>query len=510
MKFLKQLSFWVEQSSNLEEPTNTEEARSILTQLLDKLGEDTDLFNEIMETEGDENSEVIDLARMLQLLNQDDEFYQQQGIELLLSYDSPEAWDALMTGVSFENNIQHSILKLSPSLRNILFQNPYYDYSDIQEFTIKDIFEDLHFLDKLSELEELSIEVKQKCSLKGLEKLPKLKRLNILIRKSYKDFTLNEEWTQYFGNLENLALRTRYHYSETIDYSFVDSLPNLKKLSLYNFRISYENAEFKHQPELAIYAGDPKNRSSHDYIKRLNKLIPEKKTSLHIQELYLFDADKYDGLNLSFLERIQVDRLILHKQSKLNGISVFMNLPYEPEIQCIELRSDQRTWSNEYLQQFGADNLQDFLEDKTKRKNILQKICNQEKLILPANGRVHVDISVVKATEVQFMFPNQERYYKNRRLSTVYTLKSLPKSVQKIQFGEEGQKHGNWITTLEGLEQYTELKEVVCINFEEMSLKTLSTNILNHPSLEKVIFIGGKKRKMIPKLIRDIFEYREK
>ena len=131
MSFFKQLGLWIAKRADVPDAKSVEEAKSALRHVL-HLMEDPTIFMEIMAMEEAEDSEMVDLARMLTLLNHEDEFYQEQGAALLMSYNSEEAWHAMMTGVSFEDGIQHSSLKISPVLKKVLLQNPHYDYSHIQ------------------------------------------------------------------------------------------------------------------------------------------------------------------------------------------------------------------------------------------------------------------------------------------------------------------------------------------------------------------------------------------
>ena len=85
MTFLKKMTEWAEHQS-FNKPVNTNaEAIQLLTEIVERLQTDMDAFYEIVQVETKPQSEVVDLAKMLQLLNHENDAFQEQGIQLFLT-----------------------------------------------------------------------------------------------------------------------------------------------------------------------------------------------------------------------------------------------------------------------------------------------------------------------------------------------------------------------------------------------------------------------------------------
>lgn len=478
MGFFKKLAVWMEQEGADVEVENTAQAIAQLEQLLQRFRTEPDLCTDVVNVEEDKGSEVVDLAKVLALLNHDNEAIQEQGIELLLSYNSEEAWEALMTGVSFPLEVEHASLRLSAPLRRLLLQNPHFDYSDVKCLKISTPFaDDLQGLEFLTELEELQLCLNDKTehgnidSLEGLQELSKLKKLVIVIKGSIERSFAEPAWSDFIKHVEEIEIRQDAYHFTTVDYSFVDALPNLKKLSLLGVKIDYDHSTFVNKPELIIFSKAPESyRGSAHY----SCLLPSKKSDLTITKLHL-DRDSAGskfGLNLTFLSRVQVQELIIDNVMGLCGLYVFADLDYEPKVQYlakyISSNHHKRTWSAAILQRYNVQHIKELIEAPDIRGDVVRKLYQDyaDRIEWSNNDHFHQDLQVLQSKEVLISFPEKSGHLVPSyagRLFNIIGLEHLPNTVEKIQYGRTERENDMWITNLGPITHLTELKEIVLI-----------------------------------------------
>ena len=528
MGFFQKLAHWMERESSDENINDIETAIVKLEALLTRLRADSGLFDEIVNISEQDGSEVVDLAKMLELLNNPDDFMQEQGIQLLLTYNSEEAWQALMTGVSFPFEIAHSSLRMSPALHRILLKNPFYDYSGIKSLKISTPFADnLEDVTLLTELEELHLcfasdDKANLPSLQGLQELKKLTKLVVTIERPVAFSFADPNWTNFLQNVEEIEFKNKYYRVSTVDYAITDALPNLKKISFCGVEISYANATFVNQPELHIHSKEPDGyRDGIHY----SGLLPKQSVDLKINTLYLCadSAGPKYGMNLGFLQYFTVEKLLLDNVMGVYGLSVFANLSHEPEITYVTDKMQQgrfwlkkyheKTWPVEILQQYGVENVKVLLEQKELRRATAQKLLVDYTGTIEWSSQYRIprDFQQFQLKEVIFSFPEREGHLAPSfaaRLFGIVGTSHLPTSVEKIQYGKTNRVNDNWMTSFGDLKHLTNLKEVVLI--KPVSLKTSDLEkLLEFPSIEKIHIIGGKKRKRIPKKLRQVVVYKE-
>ena len=124
---------------------------------------------------------------------------------------------------------------------------------------------------------------------------------------------------------------------------------------------------------------------------------------------------------------------------------------------------------------------------------------------------IHKDFSHLDLQEFTLTFPDREGYIAPkwaRRNFYVSGLENLPVSIEKIQYGRLDRKSDNWMAQFGNIDHLLNLREVVIV--KPNTLKTGDFNFfLQFPKLEKIVIVGGKKRKRIPKALRSIIEIRK-
>ena len=525
MNFYSKLILWLEQSGRLSEPTSATEVLQHLTELTECFVADNDLFYEVASVQQQSGSEVVNLAKMLQLLNHDEEAFQEQGIELLLTYNSEEAWKALMTGVSFSEEIEHSSLRLSTALKRILLQNPFYDYSQIRFLRIRTPFSDsLEGIIRLTGLEELELWLECSSdkgllkSLKGLEQLPNLKKLTIYPKESPQYLT-SRDWTDYLQNIEEIEFKKSGYNIESVDYSFVDSLPKLKRLTFIGVPIVYDNAKFLHQPDVFIYS---KDKASYRDGVFYGKLLPKVQTSFSVKKLYIDKNSAGESLNLAWVFQSKIEALDLDEVQGIYGVHVFQQLSYEPNIQynigSTPLRDydlnqyHKNTWPYTILNLCSVEHVMQLLQQTDERRAILQQLYQKysQKVEWFNRDGFHRDFAYTTVKELTIVYPEISGHlspsYYHRRFGLKGT-QNLPATLEKIQYGKNDRVNDLWITGFGKIQHLTELKEIVIVKPTVLKTSTLEI-LLTLPKLEKVLIVGGKPRKRIPKKLRHIVEYR--
>ena len=527
MSFFKHLAIWVEQKSLDGAVQGSTDAIQRLNDVIAILQADSDAFDEIMRAREQENSEVVDLAQMLQLLNHEDDGSQEQGIQLLQMYNSEEAWEALMMGATFPFAIEHSSLRMSPALCRILLQNPFYDYSHVTKLKIRTPFADnLNELSLLTALEELHLHITSldSCfaSLKGLSGLSSLKKVVIVLEDNLRMSLAHPDWGGELQHIEEIEFRNDHYSIGMIDYSFIDTMPNLKKVSFFGLKIDYQKATFAHQPAVHIYTKDP---GAYRDSVRYTRLIPNQPSPIVIQTLSIDKdgVDSREGLDLSILNQMVIKDLILEDVFGIHGLHVFAKLNYEPNItydaKRIEEnefwcgRYNEKTWSAEMLRKFKIQHLKELLENKEVRRSTMQAILKEftGRIVWHNAHTVHKEFRHLPLKEVVFTFPERKGHLvptNARRLFRLNGLGNLPTEIEKLQFGDTSRVNDNWMVAFGKIDHLVNLKEVVVV--KPVSLKTTDFEVfLSFPNIERIEIIGGKKRKRIPKKLRHLIVFRE-
>lgn len=380
MSLFQKFAVWAIQNEEIQSLKNREELAWHLKQLGSMIAQDNGIFDNIKDVQIDPSIDIDAFANIINLLSHPDEAFQAQGLTLLLGYDSKALWDALMLGVAIDNQVHHSSFKMTPGLNRALFRSPYYDYSGVRRQVISVPFaDDLLDLERLINIEELHIQFWGELenrnnifqTLEGLEALPKLKKLVVVVNTALPFLNFpDQNWIAYMQNIEELVFHRANGRVSVIDYSFVDSLPNLKKLTITGLEISYQNAQFIHQPELVIFSGT----SSQNGVGGIIHLLPQGKKPLRIKKLVLNNLSQDYPANLSFLSDIRVDKLILSNVPGLYGLQTLRHLSYELELIAQNVSKYRLTWNDEILQEHGADNLEDLLNDKNKWESVLTSL----------------------------------------------------------------------------------------------------------------------------------------
>ena len=380
MSLFQKFAVWAIQNEEIQSLKNREELAWHLKQLGSMIAQDNGIFDNIKDVQIDPSIDIDAFANIINLLSHPDEAFQAQGLTLLLGYDSKALWDALMLGVAIDNQVHHSSFKMTPGLNRALFRSPYYDYSGVRRQVISVPFaDDLLDLERLINIEELHIQFWGELenrnnifqTLEGLEALPKLKKLVVVVNTALPFLNFpDQNWIAYMQNIEELVFHRANGRVSVIDYSFVDSLPNLKKLTITGLEISYQNAQFIHQPELVIFSGT----SSQNGVGGIIHLLPQGKKPLRIKKLVLNNLSQDYPANLSFLSDIRVDKLILSNVPGLYGLQTLRHLSYELELIAQNVSKYRLTWNDEILQEHGADNLEDLLNDQRKWEPVLTSL----------------------------------------------------------------------------------------------------------------------------------------
>ena len=471
MSYFTQLQSWTENVLFKEAPQSQEEMLQWLSLFQAQCEQDPQFFKKLMAFEGRTESTVVDLAKMLELLNHEDEFFQEQGVDLLLSYDSQEAWDALMTGAQIAERIEHNSFKMSPTLQRVLMSNPYFDYSRVTSLTLESPFaDDLLALQYFSNLTELHLHIKDQDSrnfhsLQGLSELPKLTKLVLHLHNRNAHPTMFEsDWTDHMGHIQELIFHNAYYYSPPVKYKMLDVLPNLQKCTVYGLPIDYSEAEFRYQPKFSIYSHDEKYRND---CKDVEKLLPKSPCNLEIATLDVQDCSTVD---LEQLCHVKIGNLHLKKVSVRNVLA-FANI--DPKISItVEAIKVDNFWSQDSIKAAGGKSLEYLLQNPGIISQVLHRIHDTYKdtLTLGKSDTLHVGFQELTASRLILS-------------ALPRNLEFLPKSIRIVELRNLGKSY---------LPNSKYLP-----NVEEMIIEDTSFTIRDlgeFPNLKRITFVGGKRR----------------